>query len=149
MIRNVFIHVKWVPVTMAWCFLRLRMEERPPVWRVAADIWKSSRGQPTRGGSGRTGLQRCWQLLTETKCHVMKRPQLARDWTDPLVNHKQYFDNCIQNFGRDTWDRERESYHLGDPGVDGRIILKLISRKWDGAWTGLIWLRTGTGGELL
>jgi hypothetical protein len=25
----------------------------------------------------------------------------------------------------------REGYHLGDPGVDGRIILKLILKKWD------------------
>ena len=37
--------------------------------------------------------------------------------------------------------------HLGDPVVDGRIILRWIFRKWDGwAWTGLIWLRIGTGG---
>ena len=28
---------KWVPVTTAWRVLRLRMEERPPVWRVAAN----------------------------------------------------------------------------------------------------------------
>ena len=27
----------WVPVTMAWPVLRLRMEERPPIWRVAAN----------------------------------------------------------------------------------------------------------------
>jgi hypothetical protein len=34
-----------------------------------------------------------------------------------------------------------------DPGVDGRIILKWIVRKWVGeAWTGLIRLRIGTGG---
>ena len=26
----------WVPVTTAWRVLRLRMEERPPIWRVAA-----------------------------------------------------------------------------------------------------------------
>jgi hypothetical protein len=30
---------------------------------------------------------------------------------------------------------------LLDPGVDGRIILRRIFRKWDvGVWTGLIWL---------
>jgi hypothetical protein len=32
-------------------------------------------------------------------------------------------------------------HHLEDPGEDGRIILRCIFRKWDGAWTRLIWLR--------
>jgi len=37
--------------------------------------------------------------------------------------------------------------HLEDPGVDGRIILRLIFRKWDvEVWTGSSWLRIGTGG---
>jgi hypothetical protein len=37
--------------------------------------------------------------------------------------------------------------HLGDPGVDGRIILRWIFRKWDlRVWTGLGWLRLETGG---
>jgi len=41
----------------------------------------------------------------------------------------------------------RESDHLENPDVDGRIILIRIFRKWDvGAWTGSIWLRIGTGG---
>ena len=40
--------------------------------------------------------------------------------------------------------------YLEDPDVDGGIILRSIFRKWDGsAWTGLIWLRIGTGGRLL
>ena len=45
------------------------------------------------------------------------------------------------------WGSMRERDHLGDPDVDGRIILRWMFRKWDvGAWTGLIWLRIGAGG---
>jgi len=36
--------------------------------------------------------------------------------------------------------------HLGDPSIDGRIILRWIFTKWDvGAWTGSSWLRIRTG----
>jgi hypothetical protein len=44
--------------------------------------------------------------------------------------------------------RERDRW--GDPGVDGRIILGWIFRKWDvGVRSGLGWLRIGTvGGRL-
>jgi len=37
--------------------------------------------------------------------------------------------------------------HLGDPDVDGRIILRRIFRRWDvGVWTGSSWFRIETGG---
>ena len=44
----------------------------------------------------------------------------------------------------------RERSHLGDPGIDKRIILRWIFRKWDvGAWTRSRWLRTRTGSGYL
>ena len=42
------------------------------------------------------------------------------------------------------WGNLREGDHLEEPGVDGRIILRWMLRKWDvGAWTVSIWLRIG------
>jgi len=39
-----------------------------------------------------------------------------------------------------------ERDHLKDPGIDGKIILRRIFRKWDvGAWTGSRWLRIEVG----
>jgi len=48
------------------------------------------------------------------------------------------------------WGNLREREYLEDPGVDGRIILRWIFKKWDvGAWTRSIWLRIGTVGRNL
>jgi len=44
------------------------------------------------------------------------------------------------------WGNLRERDQWGDPGIDGRIILRWFLRKWYvGLWTGSSWLRIGTG----
>jgi hypothetical protein len=48
------------------------------------------------------------------------------------------------------WGNLKERDHLKDTGVNGRIILRLIFRKWVvGAWTGSMWLRIGKVGRYL
>jgi hypothetical protein len=48
------------------------------------------------------------------------------------------------------WGKPEGKRPLGRQDVGGWIILRRILERWDGAmWTGLVWLRIGTGGELL
>jgi hypothetical protein len=44
----------WVPVTTAWRVLRLRVEERPPIWRVAVNVGPCHHGmaRPQVAGGG-------------------------------------------------------------------------------------------------
>ena len=44
------------------------------------------------------------------------------------------------------WESLKTIHTLKDLGVDGMMIMKLIFKKWDGTWTGLIWFRIGTSG---
>jgi hypothetical protein len=45
------------------------------------------------------------------------------------------------------WENLKERDHLEDLNADGKMISKYIFKnynRWGEAWTGLIWLRTGT-----
>jgi hypothetical protein len=47
-----------------------------------------------------------------------------------------------RGFYRVWWGKLREGDHWEDPGIDGKIILRSIFRKWGvGVWTGLRRLR--------
>jgi hypothetical protein len=48
------------------------------------------------------------------------------------------------------WGNLRKRDHLGDPGLDGITILRMMFMKWNvGVWTALSWLRIKTGSEHL
>jgi hypothetical protein len=54
-------------------------------------------------------------------------------------------ETCKQNFTRKIFKDETD--HLGDPGIDARIILNWILKKQD--MTGFFWLRLDTVGKPL
>jgi len=55
-------------------------------------------------------------------------------------------EGCIGSW----WGNRREGNHGGDLGVDGWIILRWNSRRWDvGIWIGLGWPRIERGGGRL
>jgi hypothetical protein len=48
------------------------------------------------------------------------------------------------------WGDVRKGDYLEELGVDGSVISKWLFKMWNSlAWTGLLWLRIGTGGEHL
>jgi hypothetical protein len=69
---------------------------------------------------------------------VMKSRRMRGTGHVACIRREEYTE-----FGQETL-RVRD--HLEDPGVDGRIILGWILRKWDvGVYSGSSWLRIGTG----
>ena len=52
-------HDEWVPVTTAWRFFSLWMKERPPIWRVAANILNKQSRTADKGWSSSLGVGGC------------------------------------------------------------------------------------------
>ena len=66
-------HDKWIPVTTAWSVLMLRMEKRPPIWRVAANVLNNQSRQQKRCGP------RAWELGVLTTLHCKFWPCYLTD----------------------------------------------------------------------
>jgi hypothetical protein len=60
------LHDKWVPVITAWRVLRLQMKERPPVWRIAANILNKQSRTTDNGWSPK------WELGEELTTPLRK-----------------------------------------------------------------------------
>ena len=61
------VHVQWVPVTTTWHVLRLRIEERPPIWRVAANKLNKQSWTADKGWSSSLGLG---EVLPTPPCKI-------------------------------------------------------------------------------
>ena len=57
---KMMIRDKSVPVTTVWRVLRLRIEERPPIWRVAANILNKQARTEDKGLSSSLGGWTRW-----------------------------------------------------------------------------------------
>jgi hypothetical protein len=82
----------WVPVTTTWRVLRLRMEERPPIWRVAVNKLNKQPRTADKGWSSSMGVGRGannpspWQGMLRIT-HVEMLPLETKQSGDKLFPH--------------------------------------------------------------
>jgi hypothetical protein len=74
---------KWVPVTTAWRVRRLRMEEPPPIWRVASKILNKQPRTADKGWSSILGVGRVANNSSPQKvsgCEMFVQKASDLDW---------------------------------------------------------------------
>jgi hypothetical protein len=73
---------------MAWCVLRLRREEQPPTWRVAANILNKQLWTTDKGWFSSLEVGGVLTILTIKTDFVANHEQLPWTWIDTLVRTK-------------------------------------------------------------
>jgi hypothetical protein len=95
------------------------MEERPPIWRVATNIFNKQSRTADKGWSFSLGVQRGANNSSPKKLALLRNRYTCLGvilWYD-------------LSYGKGD--------HLEDPSVDGRIILRWIFRKLGGGMDGI------------
>jgi hypothetical protein len=92
---------KWVPVTTAWRVHRLRMEERPPICRVAANIANKHSRTTDKGWSSSLGVGR-----DANNSSLLKRILLRNIHRQSLRPGLILWYDLTK--GRGTWDHQGE-----------------------------------------
>ena len=131
-LKEACLSCKRIPVNTAWRVLWLRIDERPLDREGSCEYVELAIADSRQGWSSGLGLG---EVLTNPHC--TKLACYEKFHTVPDLNWRILVGGS-----------ESRRDHLEDTVVDGMIILKWIFKKWKGAWTGLIWLRIGTGGGL-
>jgi hypothetical protein len=134
---------KLVSVSTTWRVLRLRMEKRPQIWRVAANIWISSSAQSTRGAP------QAWDVG-----EVLTTPH-RKNWpcykTNTIASGLDWYFGTTKAVQRDMRFgtlNVRSLYRSGSRTAVTGEFMDVREVGW-GVWTGLMWLRIGTvGGHL-
>jgi hypothetical protein len=99
---------EWVPVTTALCVLRLRMEERHPIWRVSCERINSCE-QPTVGGPPAWVLGEV--LITSRRKYVSSYETFIRPLCclPKMVLFINFF-NCSCGTKSSTIQKNKETY---------------------------------------
>jgi hypothetical protein len=91
-----------------------------------------------------------WKKLHNEELHdLYSSPTIVRVITSRRMRWAGHVARMVEGKGvyRVVVGKPDGKNHWGDPGVDGRVILRCIFRNWDvGVWAGLSWLRKETGG---